>query len=248
VFIPLAEEIGLIVPLGAWAIRQACAKAAAWPDHIKIAVNLSPLQFKQADLAAVITDALAVSGLQANRLELEITESVLLKDSDANLAILHQLHALGIRIALDDFGTGYSSLSYLQSFPFDKIKIDRTFVKNIVTGRDALKIIRAIVMLAHSLGMTTTAEGIETREQLDAVRFAGCDEIQGYFISRAVPADDLEHLHLSDESGLIQTQNAMMAAATAADEKLATSFSWRGATRRKSLSRQNAASALQRSR
>jgi len=221
------------------------------PVHCVLEDDLgSALQFKQADLAAVITDALAVSGLQASRLELEITESVLLKDSDANLAILHQPRALGIRIALDDFGRGYSSLSYLQSFPFDKIKIGRTFikniVKNIVAGCDALKIVRAVVMLAHSLDMTTTAEGIETRNQLDTVRFAGCDEVQGYLIGRPVPAINLEQPHLSDEFGLVQTQHAMAAGMTA-DKKLATSLSWPVAARRKPLKRQNAAATLQRS-
>jgi EAL domain-containing protein (putative c-di-GMP-specific phosphodiesterase class I) len=195
-FIPLAEEVGLIVPLGDWAIRQACAQVAAWRVPIKVAINVSPLQFKQPGLVATITSALAASGLQPNRLQIEITESVLLKDSEENIAVLCQLHQLGVRIALDDFGTGYSSLNYLNRFPLDKIKIDQSFIKNMITKDDTLKIVRAIVALARSLGMTTTAEGVETKEQLDAVRFEGCDEVQGYFISRPISAEDFERLYL----------------------------------------------------
>ena len=195
-FIPVAEEIGLIIPLGEWAIRQACAQATAWPDRIKVAVNLSPVQFKRPGLVQTVVGALAASGLPAGRLELEITESILLDDNEANLGTLHQLHGLGVRIALDDFGTGYSSLSYLQSFPFDKIKIDQSFIKKMTAKNDSVKIVRAIVMLARSLGMTTTAEGVETKEQLDAVRFEGCDEVQGYFISRPVSAQDIGRLYL----------------------------------------------------
>jgi len=195
-FIPVAEETGLIVPLGEWAIRQACAQAMAWPDRIKVAVNLSPLQLKQPGLVTVIANALGASGLPAPRLEAEITESVLLDDTEANLATLRQLRELGVRIVLDDFGTGYSSLRYLQSFPFDKIKIDQSFIRNVAVNDDTLKIVRAIVMLARSLGMTTTAEGVETKEQLDAVRFEGCDEVQGYLIAKPIPADDIERLYL----------------------------------------------------
>jgi diguanylate cyclase (GGDEF)-like protein len=195
-FIPLAEEIGLIVPLGDWAIRQACAQVAAWPEPIKIAINVSPHQFKQPGLVATLASALAASGLQANRLEIEITESILLKDSEANIAVLRQLHSLGVKIVLDDFGTGYSSLSYLQSFPLDKIKIDQAFIKNITTKGDTIKIVRAIVTLARGLGMTTTAEGVETKEQLDIVRCEGCDEAQGYLFSRPLSADDFERLYL----------------------------------------------------
>jgi len=201
-FIPVAEEIGLIVPLGDWAVRQACAQAMAWPDRIKVAVNLSPVQFRRPGLVQTVMGALAASGLPAQRLELEVTETVLLDDNAANLSTLHQLRALGVRIALDDFGTGYSSLSYLQRFPFDKIKIDHSFIKDITTKSESLKIVQAIVMLAHSLGMTTTAEGVETKEQLDAVRFEGCEEIQGYFIGRPVSADDIQRLYLpSDRVG-----------------------------------------------
>jgi diguanylate cyclase (GGDEF)-like protein/PAS domain S-box-containing protein len=195
-FIPLAEEVGLIVPLGDWAIRQACAQVAAWGGPINVAINVSPLQFKQSGLVATIASALAASGLQPNQLEIEITESVLLKDSEENITTLCQLHQLGVRIALDDFGTGYSSLSYLHRFPLDKIKIDRSFIKNMTTKDDTLKIVRAIVTLARSLGIMTTAEGVETKEQLDAVRFEGCDEVQGYLIGRPIPADDFERLYL----------------------------------------------------
>ncbi|MCZ7594319.1 MAG: EAL domain-containing protein [Hyphomicrobium sp.] len=190
-FIPIAEETGLIIPLGEWVLCQACAQAAAWPEPMKIAVNLSPLQFKQSGLVEVIAGALGVSGLAASRLELEATETVLLNENERNLSILHQLRELGVRIVLDDFGTGYSSLSYLQSFPFDKIKIDHAFIKNITSNKDSLKIVRAIVMLARSLGMTTTAEGVESREQLEAVQCEGCDEIQGYFVSAPRAARDI---------------------------------------------------------
>ena len=196
-FIPFAEEAGLIVPLGEWAIRQACAVAASWPERLKVAVNLSPVQFKRPGLVEAIASALTASCLPASRLELEITESVLLDQTTVNLATLHQLRGLGVRIALDDFGTGYSSLSYLQSFPFDKLKIDHSFIKNITTNKDSIKIVQAIVMLARSFGVTTTAEGVETQEQLDTVRCEGCDEIQGYFIGRPKPAEEVERLYLS---------------------------------------------------
>ena len=166
-FIPLAEETGLIVPLGEWAMRQACAAAAKWPEHVKVAINLSAIQFKSRHLVETVFSALAASGLSARRLELEITELVLLQNNEATLATLHQLRALGVRIALDDFGTGYSSLSYLRSFPFDKIKIDRCFVSDLSeAGEDALAILRAVAGLGTSLGIATTAEGVETKEQL----------------------------------------------------------------------------------
>jgi diguanylate cyclase (GGDEF)-like protein/PAS domain S-box-containing protein len=195
-FIPMAEESGLIVPLGDWAIRQACAQVAAWPDRIKVALNLSPVQLKRPGLVQTVLGALAASGLPADRLELEVTETVLLEETDTTLAILHQLRGAGVRIVMDDFGTGYSSLNYLSKFPFDKIKIDHTFINKITVNVVALKIVRAIVQLARSLGMTTTAEGVETKEQLDAVRFEGCDEIQGYFICRPQLAQDIERRYL----------------------------------------------------
>ena len=196
-FIPLAEEIGLIVPLGEWAIRQACATAAAWPDNLKVAVNLSPAQFRSPGLLQLVVSALASSGLAPERLELEITESILLHDSKATLAILFQLREMGVRIAMDDFGTGYSSLSYLQTFPFDKIKIDRSFVKDIPAAAGSLNIVRAVAAMAQGLGMHATAEGVETQEQLDTVKSEGCTEVQGFLLSRPLPAHEIQQLLLS---------------------------------------------------
>jgi diguanylate cyclase (GGDEF)-like protein/PAS domain S-box-containing protein len=193
-FIPLAEEMGLIVPLGEWVLREACKEAARWPDSIKVAVNLSPVQFRNRGLVAMVTHALAAARVAPHRLELEITEAVLLQDDEAILTMLHQLRALGVRISMDDFGTGYSSLSYLRSFPFDKIKIDRSFIKDVERNRDSASIIRAIAGLGASLGIETTAEGIETDEQLDLVRRAGCTEMQGYLVSRPLPASELPEL------------------------------------------------------
>jgi EAL domain-containing protein (putative c-di-GMP-specific phosphodiesterase class I) len=186
-FIPVAEECGLIVPLGEWAMNEACRAAAAWPKHLSVAVNLSPVQFEKPGLVNVVVGALAKSGLEASRLELEITESVLLHDSAANVAVLDELSERGVSIALDDFGTGYSSLSYLQRFSFDRIKIDHSFIRDINRNVGSLKIVRAIVMLAHNLGLVVTAEGVETDEQLAAVRGEGCDEVQGYYTGRPVP-------------------------------------------------------------
>jgi EAL domain-containing protein (putative c-di-GMP-specific phosphodiesterase class I) len=183
-FIPVAEEIGLIIPIGQWILRQACAEAAKWPGALKVAVNLSPVQFRGRGLVAAVTQALAAANLSANRLELEITEAVLMEHNDANLSTLHQLRALGTRIAMDDFGTGYSSLSYLRSFPFDKIKIDRSFVLDSIASQQGEAIIRTIAELGSTLGIVTTAEGIETAEQLQLVRRAGCTEGQGYLIGR----------------------------------------------------------------
>jgi diguanylate cyclase (GGDEF)-like protein len=193
-FIPLAEENGFIVPLGEWVIRQACATAATWPDHVKVAVNLSPAQFKSPGLEQAVVGALAASGLRPERLELEITETVLLQDSAATLATLHQLRSLGVRVAMDDFGTGYSSLSYLQSFPFDKIKIDRSFIKEVADKKNAVDIVRAVAALASGLGMSTTAEGVETLQQLDAVKAEGCTEMQGFVFSKPLSARDIEGL------------------------------------------------------
>jgi diguanylate cyclase (GGDEF)-like protein len=193
-FIPLAEEIGFIVPLGEWVIRQACAVAAAWPDDLKVAVNLSPAQFRSPGLVPAVVSALASSGLAPKRLELEITETVLLEHNEATLAKLFQLRELGVRIAMDDFGTGYSSLSYLQRFPFDKIKIDRSFVKDITVANSSLNIVRAVAALANGLGIATTAEGVETQEQLDAVKDEGCTEMQGFLFSKPLPAHQIDHL------------------------------------------------------
>jgi diguanylate cyclase (GGDEF)-like protein len=197
-FIGLAEEIGVIVPLGEWVIRQACAAAATWPDDLEVAVNLSPLQFATPGLAQIVASALAASGLQPARLELEITESALLHNSEDTLDTLYQLRTLGVRIAMDDFGTGYSSLSYLQSFPFDKIKIDRSFIKDVSDGVGSLNIVRAVAAMARGLGMKTTAEGVETPEQLEIVRAEGCTEMQGYLFSKPLAAGELERLYLAD--------------------------------------------------
>ena len=195
-FIPMAEEIGLIIPLGEWVIRQACAVAARWPEDLRIAVNLSPAQFRSPGLVQVILNALATSGLAAERLELEITETVLLQDSEATLSTLYQLRELGVRIAMDDFGTGYSSLSYLQSFPFDKIKIDRSFVKDITQSTGSRNIVEAVAALAKGLGMAATAEGVETEEQLNSIASAGCTEMQGFLFSRPLPAKEIEEFFL----------------------------------------------------
>jgi len=196
-FIPLAEEIGFIVPIGEWVIRQACATAAQWPGDFHVAVNISAAQFRSPGLMQVIVGALATSGLHPTRLEIEITETVLLHNKEATLAVLHQLRALGIRIAMDDFGTGYSSLTYLQCFPFDKIKIDRSFVKDITESTGSLNIVRAVAALAHGMGMTATAEGVETKEQLDRIASEGCTEMQGFLFSKPLPAREIERLFLS---------------------------------------------------
>src|ERR1700694_2235474 len=189
-FIPIAEETGLINQLGEGVLTTACAEAATWPDDIKLAVNVSPVQFKSGTLALKIVAALAASGLPANRLELEITEAVLIRDDEAALAILHQLRAIGVRIALDDFGTGYSSLSYLQRFPFDKIKIDRCFVSDIAEIDGSSPIVQAVVNIAASRNMTTTAEGVETQAQREILRALGCTEMQGYLFSAASPGPE----------------------------------------------------------
>jgi diguanylate cyclase (GGDEF)-like protein len=193
-FVPLAEETGFIVPLGEWVIRQACATAAAWPGEVGVAVNLSPAQFRSQGLVQVVVNALATSGLAPHRLELEITETILLQNTEATIAMLHQLRNLGVRIAMDDFGTGYSSLSYLRSFPFDKIKIDRSFVKDITASSGSLNIVRAVAAMAKGLGMESTAEGVETQEQLDAIKSEGCTEMQGFLFSKPVPEHQIDLL------------------------------------------------------
>jgi diguanylate cyclase (GGDEF)-like protein len=193
-FIPLAEEIGLIAPVGEWVLREACAQATTWPDEIKLSVNLSPVQFKGGRLAQTVMGALAASGLAPNRLDLEITEMVLLHDDEGNRATLHRLRDLGIGISIDDFGTGYSSLSYLRSFPFDKIKIDKSFVRDLSSRLDCDAIIRAVAGLGATLGVTTTAEGVETEEQLEKLRERGCGEVQGYLFSRPIPAAEVARL------------------------------------------------------
>ena len=199
------------MPLGEWAMRQACATAATWPGDVKVAVNLSAVQFRSPGLVQVIVGALAASGLPPERLELEITETILLQDNEATLGMLYQLRELGVMIAMDDFGTGYSSLSYLQSFPFDRIKIDRSFVKDIGDGVGSINIVRAVVAMAKGLGMATTAEGVETQEQRDSVQSEGCTEMQGFLFSKALPAEEIAKLYL--ERRRPRTQNKTASAA-----------------------------------
>jgi diguanylate cyclase (GGDEF)-like protein len=193
-FIPLAEQTGLIVAIGEWVVRQACAEARTWPSDLRVAVNVSPVQIRSRNLVSSVMSALAAAGLPSDRLEIEITETVLMHDDAATLAVLHQLHDLGVRISMDDFGTGYSSLSYLRSFPFDKIKIDQSFVRDLLHRPDSIAIIRAVAALGKSFGMCTLAEGVETREQLEKMRAEGCTEVQGYFYSRPVPAGEVARL------------------------------------------------------
>ena len=200
-FIPIAEDTGLINQLGEWVLTTACMEAATWPDDIHLAVNVSPVQFKSGTLALKVIAALAASGLAASRLELEITEAVLIRDDDAALAVLHQLRAIGVRIALDDFGTGYSSLSYLQRFPFDKIKIDRCFVTDIAEPEGSASIVEAVVNIAAARRMTTTAEGVETEAQRQLLRALGCSEMQGYLFSAPKPAADVKQLLLAHQQG-----------------------------------------------
>ena len=193
-FIPIAEDTGLINELGDWVLRMACNEAATWPAHVRVAVNVSPVQLKCETLALRIAGALADSGLAPCRLELEITEAVLIRDDDAALAILHQLRALGVRIALDDFGTGYSSLSYLQRFPFDKIKIDRCFITELGEPDGSSSIVQAVVNIAAARNMTTTAEGVETAAQREMLRSLGCTEMQGHLFSAARPGPEVRRL------------------------------------------------------
>jgi diguanylate cyclase (GGDEF)-like protein len=190
-FISLAEEMGLIIPISQWVLREACREASRWPSDIKLAVNLSPMQFRGGTLVQDVVNALAASGLEPDRLELEITETVLLDDNKKTMQALHQLRDMGVRISMDDFGTGYSSLSYLRMFPFDKIKIDRSFVRDLPANNDSTAIVRAIIGLAGSIGMVTTVEGVETMEQFDYLKAEGCTEVQGYLISRPMPAKDV---------------------------------------------------------
>ncbi len=197
-FVPVAEDTGLIVPIGAWVIREACARASAWPDHVRVAVNVSAVQFHRGPLQETVLRALADTGLAPNRLEVEITESIFLEGSDTTLRLLHSLRALGVRIALDDFGTGYSSLSYLQSFPFDKLKIDRSFIQNLLTRDGATAIVHAITELANALGIETTAEGVEETAQLMELRAHGCSSVQGFLFSAPMCVADVERLFTED--------------------------------------------------
>jgi diguanylate cyclase (GGDEF)-like protein len=193
-FVPLAEEIGLIVPIGAWVLKEACAQATTWPSHLKVSVNLSSVQFRSNTLVLNVLSALAASGLDANRLELEVTETVMLHDTEATLATLVRLRELGVSISMDDFGTGYSSLSYLRKFPFDKIKIDQSFVRSLAGEEESAAIVRAVTGLGRSLGMITTAEGVETTDQLELLRREGCMEVQGFLFSAPVPSEEISRL------------------------------------------------------
>jgi EAL domain-containing protein (putative c-di-GMP-specific phosphodiesterase class I) len=193
-FIPVAEDTGLIVPIGAWVVREACAQAARWPEDIRIAVNVSPVQFHRGALQETILRALADSGLAPGRLEIEITESIFLEGSEATLQLLHAMRSLGVRVALDDFGTGYSSLNYLQSFPFDKLKIDRSFIQNLLTRQGASAIVRAITELANALNIETTAEGVEETAQLMELRAHGCSSVQGFLFAEPMTVADVERL------------------------------------------------------
>ncbi|AJD40650.1 GGDEF/EAL domain-containing protein [Rhizobium gallicum bv. gallicum R602sp] len=200
-FIPLAEEVGLVVDIGRWVLRKACREAACWPEGIKIAVNVSAIQFTSSNLLADVDEAIAEAAISPARLELEITESVLMENLDDTLPILHALKERGIRISMDDFGTGYSSLSYLSSFPFDKIKIDKSFVCGIAENKEAYAIMHAIILLGDALGMRVTVEGVETAEQKSLLESEECDEIQGYYISPPAPAADVARLLLASRSG-----------------------------------------------
>ena len=206
-FIPLAENVGSIVALGEWVMRNACATAATWSKDLTVAVNLSPVQLRSPTLGQVIVGALNSSGLAPGRLELEITEAVLLGDNEATLSVLSRLRDLGVRIAMDHFGTGYSSLGNLQNFHVDKIKIDRSFVKGVANDAGSLNIVRAVTAMAKGLGMETTAEGVETAEQLEIVRSEGCTEVQGFFLGQPVRADEIEAL-LTDVHGLVNGKSA----------------------------------------
>jgi EAL domain-containing protein (putative c-di-GMP-specific phosphodiesterase class I) len=187
-FIPIAEETGWIVPIGRWALIEACREAATWPEAVSVAVNLSAVQFRGTALATEVGHALTNSGLAPNRLELEVTETLLLSDDDANTTLLRSLRRMGVRIAMDDFGTGYSSLGYLRRFPFDKIKIDQSLIRELPDADGGDAIVQAIIGLGQILGISITAEGVETRAQLDLLRRMGCTQVQGYFFSPPVPA------------------------------------------------------------
>ncbi len=188
-FIPIAEETGLMLPIGEWVLREACREAASWPKPLQIAINLSPVQFRHGDLPALIHSILLETGLQPDRLELEITESVLIDNFSKGTSILRRLKSLGVRIAMDDFGTGYSSLSYLQSFPFDKIKIDQSFISNVERNAQSATIVRAVIGLAKGLGLPVLAEGVETKEQLAFLTREACNQVQGYLIGRPYPIE-----------------------------------------------------------
>ena len=186
-FIPLAEENGLIVPIGEWVLREACREAASWKRPLQVAVNLSPAQFRHGDLPRLVHSILLETGLSPGRLELEITEGVLIGDFSRAISVLARLKSLGVRIAMDDFGTGYSSLSYLQAFPFDKIKIDRSFISNLMRNMQSATIVRAVLGLARGLAIPVVAEGVETKDQLAFLSHEGCQEVQGFLVGRPNP-------------------------------------------------------------
>jgi diguanylate cyclase (GGDEF)-like protein len=221
-FIPIAEETGLIVPLGEWVLKTACAEAVNWPANVKVAVNLSAAQLNSRNLLSMVTAALDESGLPPSKLQLEITETVLLQNTFATLATLHELQKLGVQIALDDFGTGYSSLSYLRSFPFDKIKIDKSFVQDLSNGTEPLAIVNAVANLARCLNMTSTAEGVETQQQLETLQSVGCTEMQGYLFSRARPAKEINEIFARHTAGMLGV-GQIPDLASAADNPLAKS-------------------------
>jgi diguanylate cyclase (GGDEF)-like protein len=204
-FIPLAEESGLIVEMGEWILRQACQEAASWPKPLQIAVNLSPAQFVHGDLVGLVHSILLETGLAPDRLELEITEGVLIEDFERGLALLRRLKALGVRISMDDFGSGYSSLNYLQAFPFDKIKIDRAFVMNLGRNPQSAAIVRAVIDLGHGMNMLIVAEGVETLEQLGFLAEEGCDTVQGYLLGRPLPIEKYDGLVGRSNANVVET-------------------------------------------
>ncbi|QLC72645.1 EAL domain-containing protein [Pseudomonas sp. LPB0260] len=207
-FIPLAEDTGLIDPLGRWVLRAACTQAALWPSDLSVAVNLSAAQFRHGDLVEIVARTLDATGLPAHRLELEITESLLMSNTEQVTQALSRLVAMGVRIAMDDFGTGYSSMAYLWRFPFDKLKIDRAFTENLDTDPKVGLIVRSIIALSHSLDIRVSAEGVEKAEQLKVLRKHRCDEVQGYLLGRPVPDDQLVHLGAAEApDGIVQAQS-----------------------------------------
>ena len=232
VFIPVAEEIGLITRLGEWVIRIVCAEAVKWPEQVTVAINVSPVQFRTQNLLQIITHALAASGLAPGRLELEITEAILLDQAESTLTVLRQLQALGVRIAMDDFGTGYSSLSYLRKFPFDKIKIDQCFIQDLSLGGAASAIVRAVTGIADSFHMVTTAEGVETEEQRMIVKALGCTEMQGHLFSKAIPAAEILALLMSKEVAPSPSLPDRLAPDQPGADRLAVAMTWKRAAER----------------
>jgi predicted signal transduction protein with EAL and GGDEF domain len=207
-FIPVAEESGLIMQIGEWVLREACREAASWPHPLQIAVNLSPIQFRHGDLAGLVHSVLLETGLAPTRLELEITEGVLVEDFGRGVSILRRLKTLGVRIAMDDFGTGYSSLSYLQAFPFDKIKIDQSFISKVTSNPQSAAIVRAVIGLAHGLNLPVLAEGVETKAQLEFLAAESCDEAQGYLLGRPHPIAEYSDLIRRDKAAVAKLLSA----------------------------------------